>query len=96
METWLEEQLLLIVKSSLRNISLRSSVVMEKDFYALKFETEKRYPSKNIGLMNNLNYINWFLPMHQCVLVLYTRYFPESCEKISQPCYSGGTRCQNI
>ena len=22
-----------------------------------------------------------FLPIHQCVLALYTQYFPESCEK---------------
>ena len=24
----------------------------------------------------------WFLPMHRCVLALYTLYFPESCENI--------------
>ena len=31
-----------------------------------------------------------FLPIHRCVSALYTQYFPESCEKISQTCYSGG------
>ena len=29
--------------------------------------------------------------MH-CVLALYTRYFPESCEQISRACYSVGVR----
>ena len=23
----------------------------------------------------------WFLPIHRCVLALYTQYFPESCEQ---------------
>ena len=30
-----------------------------------------------------------------CVIALYTQYFPESCEKISQACYSGGIRTHN-
>ena len=29
---------------------------------------------------------------HRCVLALYFQYFPESCEQISQACYSGGIR----
>ena len=24
------------------------------------------------------------LPIHRCVLALYTQYFPESCEKVSE------------
>ena len=36
--------------------------------------------------------IFWFLPIHRCVLTLYTQYFPEFCDKISQACYSGGIR----
>ena len=40
-----------------------------------------------------INGVNFgFLPIHRCVLALYTQYFPESCEKISQACYSGGIR----
>ena len=30
------------------------------------------------------------LPIHRCVLALYTENFPESCEKISRAYYSGG------
>ena len=37
------------------------------------------FVAKNISLNINLF---WFLPIHRCVLALYTRYFPpESCEK---------------
>ena len=30
-----------------------------------------------------------------CLHALLTRYFPESCEKIAQACYSGGIRTHN-
>jgi hypothetical protein len=33
-----------------------------------------------------------FLPIHRCVLALCSQYFPESCEKTSQACYSDGIR----
>ena len=39
-----------------------------------------------------VGYSFWFYHIHRCVLALYTQYFPESCEKISQACYSGGIR----
>ena len=38
----------------------------------------------------------FFLPIHRSVLALYTQYFPESCEKISQACYSGGIRITTL
>ena len=46
-----------------------------------------------IGINRVWEYSFWFLPIHRCVLALYTQYFPESCEKkTSQACYSGGIR----
>ena len=41
------------------------------------------------GIKNNKKIC---LPIHRCVLALLTQYFPESCEKISQACYSSGIR----
>ena len=38
----------------------------------------------------NINF--WCLPIHRCRLALYTQYFPESCEQISQAYYSDGTQ----
>ena len=36
--------------------------------------------------------INFGFYPYTDVLALYTQYFPESCEKIPQACYSGGIR----
>ena len=37
----------------------------------------------------------WIVPIHRCVLELYTQYLPESCEKISQAYYSDGIWTHN-
>ena len=46
---------------------------------------------RDVKFASGIKNINFdFLPIHRFVLALYTQYFPESCEKISQACYSGG------
>ena len=62
----------------------------------IKTQIWKAYTSQDIiyvkftSGIKNISFV--FLPIHRCVLALYTQYFPESCEKISQACDSGGIR----
>ena len=52
--------------------------------------------TKLCACIGDKEYKFWFLPILRCVLALHIQYFPESCQNISQVCYSGGIGTHDI